>query len=151
LRATGITEIVGNDAYGGMVWSRLEGIQTAGVYSEAWDGTFNNGTHVPDGQYNIKVTVENVATLGSLGSDTSQFYYPQGVAVDAAGSIYVPGALYAVALDTVPDSNNGKCVQQSDNHTLFYLLSINLLKAEHPPGLAFKGKQPAFRDGRSQY
>ena len=79
------------------VWSKLEGDQGPGIHQVSWDGTFDNGTAVPGGQYTITVTVVNDTYYGLND--------PQCVAVNNSGYVYLTdsnsgaGLVYVFAPD----------------------------------------------------
>ncbi|WP_424358642.1 PKD domain-containing protein [Methanocella sp. MCL-LM] len=73
------------------VWSKYNGAQAAGHHSETWGGTYLDGTSVPDGQYTVKVSVDNETwgVTGIAGTDNSHFDYPYCAEVDGFGNVYV--------------------------------------------------------------
>lgn len=62
--------------------------QAAGAYTYTWDGTYDNGTPVPDDYYTITITVNN-GTLGGTGTGNFEYWSPFGLDIDESGNIYV--------------------------------------------------------------
>jgi DNA-binding beta-propeller fold protein YncE len=87
-----------NDSANNTVRAIDEGLKSSGNYSIAWNGTYANGTAVPDGTYQITVSTLSQDTSrpaiylsewGSKGTAPGQFNYPWGIAVSPNGTIYI--------------------------------------------------------------
>src|SRR5512136_2401329 len=61
----------------------------AGAFCLVALGGCSKGTSLPTQPWAVSRTYQLVAAWGDSGSGNGQFYYPQGVAVDAAGDVYV--------------------------------------------------------------
>lgn len=91
-----------NDSAGDTVWSSHLPDQHAGPGSITWNGRDNGGNQVPEGQYTVRLTVNN-GTFGTHGEGDGQFWYPSGITINSTGYIYVT------------DTNNGR-VQVFDSN-----------------------------------
>ncbi|WP_424358551.1 OmpL47-type beta-barrel domain-containing protein [Methanocella sp. MCL-LM] len=91
-----------NDAEGSTVWSSYLPDQHAGPGSITWNGRDYGGSQVPEGQYTVKLAVNN-GTFGTRGWENGQLMYPFGITINSTGYIYVT------------DTNNGR-VQVFDSN-----------------------------------
>lgn len=77
---SGNVEIIINGSGGDTVWTTTLSDQASGIYTVTWDGTYNNGTFVPDGQYSITQTLVTENPEGFfLSVSSSELVYVDNV------------------------------------------------------------------------